>query len=136
MSIYKYLYIGLIIDSIMHTLHCFRLSMRINRELRLYLGTEVSETLLPQHGSSHMGQCSQPSWHLLNNTPAKDIYLLQQIVLPPSSANKSLMLSYTSKTIFTLMVLFFCFNTTITVKAGYSLVTLFFQASLTHFHQL
>lgn len=86
---------GLIIEAILHAPHCFRLPMRINRELSLYLGFEANETLSPQHGSCHMGLCSQPTWHLLHSTPAKDTHLLPPIMLTPYLTHRSLLLSYT-----------------------------------------
>lgn len=92
----------------MHALHCFSLPMRINRELRLYLGFEASETLSPQHGSCHMRRCSQPTWHLFNSTPAKDTYLLPPIMVPPSLQHRSLLLSYTSE--HNLVIMFFLFH--------------------------
>lgn len=81
--------------------------MRINRELRLYLGFEASETLVLQHGFGHMRLCSQPTWHLLNRTPAKDTYLLPPIMLPPYHLRVTFVVLHKQDSLFILIIWFF-----------------------------
>lgn len=106
---------GLIIEAIIHALHCSRLPMRINREHRLYLAFEASEILSLQHGSCHMGPYSQPTWHLLRSTPANDTYLLPPMMLPPTQVTCHL-LSFKSNT----MSLLLCFWYFVMLHYSYS----------------